>query len=278
MCEPKADAETLHTRAYNHLFDITVYLNGFYSSERINSTTAPYSRFFIEKTIRILHDDKERLGKHKALEFGGGPTLWFSFIIAQYVESIRFCDYAQTNLQAVKDWIEQKPNAFDWTNYFKSILDIAGCPKEKLGEWKTRLHDALTRGGLSTCDVNDLNCPILSGKNNEYDIIFSSLCLEAACLTIDIFNETIKRLVRLLKPGGLLLLATVRNETFYYVGKEKFFCLPLDERKVEEALRGTGELVDIQINNIDTPIKDRKPSKVSDYDGKMVVRAYKTVE
>ena len=70
-------------------------------------------------------------------------------------------------------------------------------------------------------------------------LFFSSLCLEAACLTIESFNQSIKRVVRLLKPGGLLILLMVRNQSFYYTNEKKLFCLPLDETKIEQALNQT---------------------------------------
>ena len=163
----------------------------------------------------------------------------------------------------------------DWTNIFVNILDINGTSREKLPEWESRLRDALKLGGLSRCNVTDPHCPILSGEDNQYDIIFRSLCLEAACLTIEIFNETIKRLVRLLKPGGLLLLLTVRNQSFYYSNQDKFFCLPVDETKVKYALDQTNELVDVSINSSDATMEERKRNTISDLDGKMVIHAYK---
>ncbi|CAF3449120.1 unnamed protein product [Rotaria socialis] len=171
---------------------------------------------------------------------------------------------------------DSNPTAFDWTNYFESVLTVARSSKEKRLEWESRLRAALCRGGLSACDVNDPNWPVLSGKSNDYDIIFRSLCLEAACLTIEIFNETIRRLVRLLKPGGLLLLVMVRNESFYYVDKEKFFCLPLNEAKVENALHATGELMDIHIDSSDTTVEDQERNTMSNFDGEMIIHAYKT--
>ncbi|CAF4306137.1 unnamed protein product [Rotaria sp. Silwood2] len=246
------------------------------------SSTLPVFRFpSIVKRTKITYEPPQStlsIGNQKALEFGGGPCLWPSLLLAQHVDSIRFCDYAQCNLNAVSDWIAQKPSAFDWTKYFDSVLAIVGSSKEKRVEWESRLREALNRGGLSTCDVNDPNCPILSGKHNDYDIIFSSLCLEAACLTVEIFNETIKRLVRLLKPGGLILLAMVRNESFYYVHEEKFFCLPLDETTVEKALRATKEVVDIHIDSLNTSTEDQQRNTIADLDGLMIIRAYKIIQ
>lgn len=140
-------------------------------------------------------------------------------------KALKFCDYTQNNLDAVQDWIEENDRAFDWTNFFVEVLDIHETPKE-----------------------------------NQYDIILSSLCLEAACLTIEIFDQTIERLIRLLKPGGLPLLLTIRNESFYYVGKEKSSCLPLNESTIKNSLNQTNKLVDRSIESSD---------------GKMIIQAYK---
>ncbi|CAF1196122.1 unnamed protein product [Rotaria sp. Silwood1] len=277
MSALSSEKHLLHTTDYNTSFNTNLYLKGVYSGVDIDPNKTPFAAFFLENTVQILHDEQKRLGNEKALEFGGGPSLWPSFLLAQYVDSIRFCYYTQANLDVVTDWIEKKPNAFDWTRFFEWVLDIVGNPKEKRIEWESRLRNALNQGGLSTCNVNDPHCPILSGKANDYDIIFSSLCLEAACLTIEIFDETIKRLVRLLKPGGLLLLAMVRNNSYYYVNGEKFFCLPLDEKKVEKALRATGELVDIHIDSWNATIDDKQRNTISELDGKMVIRAHKTI-
>ncbi|CAF1584300.1 unnamed protein product [Rotaria magnacalcarata] len=278
MCDYSTDNCLLHTTDYKSRFDTVSYLQNFYSGVDINPSEAPLASFFLEKTVQILHDERNRFGNQKVLEFGGGPNLSASLLLAQYADSIRFCDYTQSNLNYVTDWIEQKSTVFDWTNYFESVLTIAGTSKEKRIEWESRLRDALSRGGLSICDVNDPGCPILSGKSDDYDIIFSSFCLEAACLTIDIFNETIGKLVRLLKPGGLLLLVMVRNESFYYVGAEKFFCLSLDEAKVKKALQATGELVDIHIDSVDTRVEDQERNTMSDFDGEMIIHAFKTIE
>ncbi|CAF3307417.1 unnamed protein product [Rotaria socialis] len=275
----KQNMKRVATVTGNHnRFNTISYLQTLYPGVDNNPNEAPLASFFLEKTVQILHDERNRFGNQKVLEFGGGPNLSSSLLLAQYVDSIRFCDSAQSNLTYVSDWIEQKSTVFDWTNYFESILTIAGTSKEKRIEWESRLRDALIRGGLSICDVNDPDCPILSGKSDDHDIIFSSFCLEAACLTIEIFNETIGKLVRLLKPGGLLLLVMVRNESFYYVDAENFFCLSLDETKVRKALQATGELVDIHIDSADTTVEDQKRNTMSDFDGEMIIHAFKTIK
>ena len=141
----------------------------------------------------------------------------------------------------------------------------------ELSAWEGRLRDALKKGDLSICgDVNVVNCPILDAKLNvhRYDIILSSLCLEDACLTLDTYKATIKRLSLLLKPGGFILLTHGRNQSFYTVVDKSFFALPINERDVRDALE--------QANFTDIHVKSAaKPrDNFADADGFLIAYAF----
>ena len=215
---------------------------------------------------------------NKVLEFGGGPVLWPSFLLAQYSDAIHFCDYAPCNLNAVTDWINQTSNPHNWSVLFDYVLIQYQYYNQKRSDTRAdceeRLRDALRLGGLETCDVNAPNCPVLSDSSDQYNLIFTSLCLEAACLTDTLYKETIKRFYRLLTPGGMLLMLIVRRQTSYYVEENHFFCLSLEEYKVTNALNES-KFLDIHITS-----HDRNPSHLrtssSDYDGFMVVHAFKS--
>jgi hypothetical protein len=118
--------------------------------------------------------------------------------------------------------------------------------------------------------VNDPHCFVLNGQTDEYAIIFSSLCLEAACRTMDSYKETIGQLFRLLKPGVMLLLLAVRNETHYLIDNKQFFCLSLNEVNILEALHEAG-FINVYMGSQDVIGED------SDFDGLLCVRAYKPV-
>ncbi|CAF4011579.1 unnamed protein product, partial [Rotaria sp. Silwood1] len=160
----------LHTKDYLTRFDVASFL--ILQDEHFNQCQDGTGKwdFFVKNSIRSVYDQRAYLKGGKALEFGGGPTLWPSFFLAQYVDEIRFCDYAPQNLAAVNSWLEQKSNAHDWTSIFKyvkmkhaEVVIDSQLNVKDLNEWETRLRDALTRGGLSTCDVNNPNCPVLNG-------------------------------------------------------------------------------------------------------------------
>ena len=107
----------LHTKDYLVEFDTEAYLSAYMFFEMI-----PSFNQLLREIVRIFIENKQRLGRKSALEFGGGPTLFSSFILAQYVDSIHFTDYTPSNLKAIEDWINQAEHAHDWTDLFENII------------------------------------------------------------------------------------------------------------------------------------------------------------
>jgi hypothetical protein len=128
---------------------------------------------------------------------------------------------------------------------------------------------------LSRCDPNDPNCPILFGPTDEYHIIVSWECPDVACQTRDAYKEAVRRLVRLLKSGGLLVLLDAINCSFHMVGSERFTGLPLDEHLIREVLQEAGINSD-QVNIESEKIGD-EDDPLADYSGGMIVLAVKSM-
>lgn len=111
------DDHRLHTKDYLTSFNTDGYLSIYFFFELI-----PAFNGLLKELVSVFVKNKHRLGYGIALEFGGGPTLFPSFLLAQCVESIHFTDYTPGNLKAVKDWINREECAYDWTRLFKAIL------------------------------------------------------------------------------------------------------------------------------------------------------------
>lgn len=89
------------------------------------------------------------------------------------------------------------------------------------------------------CDVNNVN-PLDPHSCPPFDAIISSLTLEAANYDKEAYNTSVFNLSKLLKNGGVICIIGVINESFYMVGKEKFFCLELSKNDIELALTKAG--------------------------------------
>ena len=148
----------------------------------------------------------------------------------------------------------------------------SGDTTTELLEWEERLRIAIKRGGISTCnDVNSDYCSVLDEPSNisRFTIILSSLCLEDACLTEDVYKTTVKRLNALLKPDGFIFLTHGRNQTFYNVVGKRFFALSINEQTVRKALE-EANFTDIHVTSVTKP-----RDSFADADGFIVAYAFK---
>ena len=86
-----------------------------------------------------------------------------------------------------------------------------------------------------------------------FDVITTSLCLEAAVTSNDCYRHAISKLKKFLQPGGYVLMLGVLGETFYMVGQEKFYCFPLSKEMIEETFAKEGfQVLDMKLLPFET--------------------------
>ena len=75
------------------------------------------------------------------------------------------------------------------------------------------------------CDLTQ-DSPIDKGYDQQYDVVMSSLCIEAVARSHEEYTQGMKKLANLIKPGGTLLIfghgELPGEDGFYVVGEEKF--------------------------------------------------------
>ena len=177
----------------------------------------------------------------RLLEFGGGPVITHLISAVPYVDQITFAAYLENERKEVELWRDGKEGAHDWSSHLKYVVNEV---EHIAGDDAWREREELLRKRITNiipCDIFSDN-PLLV-KQEPFEIVFTSLCLEAACMTYAEYKEGVKKLVGLLKPGGFLLMFIVERETFYMVGGKKWSCLYLTLEQVKEALAEAGTAI-----------------------------------
>ncbi len=91
------------------------------------------------------------------------------------------------------------------------------------------------------CDANKVDMIWSAPDPEPYDLITTSLAIEAATSNITEFNGVIKKLVNLyLKPGGMFVMAGVLQQSKYQVGDNTYFSVKYNVEDVENAFKGAG--------------------------------------
>lgn len=209
------------------------------------------------------------------LEFGGGPVISGLISAAPHVREITFSAYTEDERKEVELWKQQTDGAHDWSSFFKYVvgdLECKGDVSESCQERATLLRSRLT---VTSCDISQEYPLGMKMKDDiPFSIVYTSLCLEAACNSFAEYKLSIKKLGKLLKPGGYMVLFTAERETFYVVGERKWFCLSLTLAQVKKALEEAGfevllaERDPAHMQQIEHPV-------VSDFKACLFVVAYK---
>ncbi|MGK5092587.1 guanitoxin biosynthesis pre-guanitoxin forming N-methyltransferase GntF [Deltaproteobacteria bacterium TL4] len=188
----------------------------------ISNTVAQASRQYLENFFLELGEEYEGLYRFwcqallkmhpylpetpYALEIGVGPTLYTTIPLVRYFRNIHLTDYVEDSMAEIRLWLLKDPSAFDWTLCIRLVLQTEGLPvtKEAVEERETLLRQSITL--LSGCNLREywvLGKP----QDPQYDLVTAHYCTETAVSTSDEWKQVAQNMIRLVRPGGWLLLS-----------------------------------------------------------------------
>ncbi|XP_069596939.1 indolethylamine N-methyltransferase-like [Ranitomeya imitator] len=170
------------------------------------------------------------------VDIGTGPSIYHLLSACESFPHIIATDFTDINRQELERWLKREQGTFDWSEIVKIVCDLEGKRdnwEEKENKLRSRIHKVLK------CDVTKSN-PLDPAEIPLADCLITALCLETACRDTDAYFCSLKNITTLLKPGGYLVLIGVLGDSFYKVGEKTFFCLPLDEQTVRNAVTDAG--------------------------------------
>lgn len=197
-----------------------------------------FLRYFHQRELHsIFHLLPERTWS--LLDVGCGPTTYNVFPATRYTQDVVLSDYLPSNRLEVEKWLENAPDAEDWSCYSESLAMLEGFSdlKRRAEEITRRTRSAVRK--VIPCDV--LVPGVLPEEHREkFDVVLSSLCLESACLDEAAFSAATQNVGGLVQEGGLLILCGVLGSSGYTVGGIKFPTVYLKPGIVKNALMRAG--------------------------------------
>ena len=212
---------------------------------QVNYSVANLGPFhlFRLKELHKFYQSYPSTAKLKILDIGSGPAIANMISAAPYAAEIVLSGYTEANRSALLQWLNNDPNAFDWTHVFKHVVvDLEDKTEEEV-QIRAELLRKVVKA-VVPCDANQ-DPPIPTEYVDQYDIATDFLCLPAACATIEDYKAALVRLHALLKPGGKILLYTpeckeAQIPASYCVGPHNFFALPLSKDDIFKSLEHAG--------------------------------------
>ena len=180
-----------------------------------------------------------------ALIFGVGPTLHHVFLAAEKVSEIHLGEYLPANLQEIERWLARDPEAHDWRQFVAYTLECEGFDRPASEEIAFR--EEMTRARITNLlhvDLREKN-PLGVEGAGQYATVISAYCADSATGDKIAWATYMQRIVGLVRPGGLLLVAALRRSRGYVVGGKTFPSADVDEMDLQAVLEprfGRGNL------------------------------------
>ena len=186
------------------------------------------------------------------LEIGSGALVHNIASASAIFPNIVMSDYVENNCEELKRWLKGE-------SPLKQFLDVPAeleGYKEDLEAGKQFLENRIKQRvkQVVRCDVLKDNIFLEQLKPEvtpPYDLIISSLCLEAAAPDFDGFVLCLKRINKLLRPGGGLILVGFFQGKQWTVEKTDYHYIEITENDLRKALRESG------FGNLDLKIHDK---------------------
>ncbi|KAG0445518.1 hypothetical protein HPB47_014278 [Ixodes persulcatus] len=215
-------------------------------------------RTIMEDTWRMLKTGT--VGGALGLDLGCGPMVQFPLLLTSNVECMVLAHYFDQTKTIIQGWLkDDQDNVLNLNDMLASAATLADKPGNALKEQ------------LKSCVADVVSCDLLNRKkgqflpekydqNDMFDVVVTSLLLEAVIPDLETYAKVIKRIQGLLKRRGHLLMNGVLGMTHWDTKAGRFNCVTLTKESLEKVLRDCGFL------DLEWTIVDREYfHSVSDY-------------
>jgi hypothetical protein len=206
------------------------YLDDYYGHRTVPEDEAAMFRFI----ARGLHE----IGRHfeSGIDLGCGPVLHHAAQAVPWVDRLDMADVDESNLEEIRRWIRNDPDAFDWSVFIGAERGVLDAEDGQGGTLAEREAVMRSRIQLLPCDLREA-MPL--GKPAQYSLVTSYYCAEWVIPTIEGWRETMRNVTSVVASGGWLFLAGVHATEYAVVGGRPARCA----RVTHDDIRGVlGEL------------------------------------
>ena len=89
----------------------------FYSTTNLG----PFHLFGL-KHVHEFYESYQSTARLKILDIGSGPTIAYVISAAPHAAEIVLSEYTKANRMALLQWLNNDPDAFDWTPVIKHVV------------------------------------------------------------------------------------------------------------------------------------------------------------
>ncbi|KAM5163567.1 indolethylamine N-methyltransferase-like isoform 3-T3 [Mantella aurantiaca] len=137
-------------------------------------------------------------------------------------------------------WLHDRTGAYDWTHASATAAELEGN-RDQVQEKEIRLKSSIKQ--ILKCDFEEEN--ITSPVELPLaDCVICVLIMNVISKDEDEYMRKLEKILKLLKPGGHLLLTSVVDTTYFTIKGERFHSFAYDEAFEKNAFSKLGLVID----------------------------------
>ncbi|XP_063798057.1 nicotinamide N-methyltransferase-like [Pseudophryne corroboree] len=221
-----------------HGFDSREHLETYLSSK----PDMVFGDDFIKFPIECLHRafSEGHIKGDLLIDISPGSIIYHLYTASGYFKQILVLKCSEQCITELNKWINTRTGAFDWSHIMEYITCTEGN-SDQCQDKDMTLKTAITK--IMKCDTDNENLTdpeVLPPA----DCVISAAMLDFISKDQDDYINNFRKVVKLLKPEGHLILFGVLNTTYMMVGQDKVHVFRYDEKFARKVLTDEGFVID----------------------------------
>ncbi|XP_073459512.1 nicotinamide N-methyltransferase-like [Aquarana catesbeiana] len=169
-----------------------------------------------------------------------GSIIHHLYFVYKFFKKIVLLRFQEKCIMELNRWLHDRTGAYDWSHTSSVAAELEGM-RDQIQETEMCLRSSIKQ--ILKCDFEQekVTFPVLLPLA---DCIISACILTMISKNEDEYMKNLEKTIKLLKPGGQLLLISLVDATYWVAGAERFHCFKCNEEFVKNAFGKVGLVID----------------------------------
>lgn len=187
-----------------------------------------------------------------AYDISIGSIIHQLYTVCDFYPEITILKLNETCIVELNKWLNMRTGAFDWAHAHNYVKDLEGSSDQEDFNKEENLKKSIKQIVTFDLQKDNLTDPVVL---DQADCIITAWLLDVVSQDQNEYIKNFRKLTKLLKPGGLLIVMGCLNTSYYTVGKDRHHVFTYDESFLRKNLTnegfkiGTCEVLDSKIQS-----------------------------
>ncbi|XP_063798055.1 nicotinamide N-methyltransferase-like [Pseudophryne corroboree] len=247
-----------------HGFDSREHLETYFSNKADMIFGDDFNKFPMEWLHHVFSEG--HIKGDLLIDISIGSFIHHLYTPSGYFNQILVLKCSEQCIMEVNKWINTRTGAFDWSHIMPYIKCLEGN-SDQCQDKDMTLKMTITKIMKCVTDNENLTDPEVIPPA---DCVISGALLDFISKDQDDYINNFRKLVKLLKPGGYLILIGALNTTYMMIGQDKIHVFRYDEKFARKVLTDEGFVIDHCAVHKKTAVSD-----LTDYEAFIFITAHR---